>query len=156
MKKAFFYQTEIGKIGVAEENGEVTNVFFGNTVVPKEYELKETPLLSRASKEIDEYLSGTRRAFSLPLNPQGTPFEQEVWRALLTIPYGETRTYGEIAKAVGRPKACRAVGRANGLNPISIFIPCHRVVGKNGTLTGYAGGLQLKEQLLQLEQAKLA
>ena len=156
MKKAFFYQTEIGKIGVAEENGAVTNVFFGNTVVPKEYELKETPLLLLASKELKEYLSGTRRAFSLPLNPQGTPFEQEVWRALLTIPYGETRTYGEIAKAVGRPKACRAVGRANGLNPISIFIPCHRVVGKNGTLTGYAGGLQLKEQLLQLEQAKLA
>lgn len=156
MKKAFFYQTEIGKIGVAEENGAVTNVFFGNTVVPKEYELKETPLLLLASKELKEYLSGKRRAFSLPLNPQGTPFEQEVWRALLTIPYGETRTYGEIAKAVGRPKACRAVGRANGLNPISIFIPCHRVVGKNGTLTGYAGGLKLKEQLLQLEQAKLA
>ena len=100
------------------------------------------------------YFAGERRDFDLPLAPAGTDFQRAVWDALRAVPYGQTRTYGEIATAVGRPKAVRAVGQANHVNPLPIFIPCHRVVGKNGALTGYAGGLDLKRALLALESGK--
>ncbi|XCP86408.1 methylated-DNA--[protein]-cysteine S-methyltransferase [Roseburia hominis] len=113
------------------------------------------PLVTRAISQITEYLEGKRQEFTLPLAPQGTPFQQAVWRALRTIPYGETRCYSEIAQMVGNPKACRAVGMANNRNPIIILIPCHRVVGKNGSLVGYAGGLDIKEKLLELEGARI-
>ena len=151
MKKAIIYETTFGRIGIAEENGFVTNLFFKGSVAPKDFETKETPLLRRAGKQLLTYLEGKRREFDLPLRPEGTPFQQEVWQALLTIPFGQTRTYGEIAAQIGRPKACRAVGQANGLNPISIFIPCHRVIGTGNKLTGYSGGLALKKKLLNLE-----
>ena len=151
MKHAFFYQTPLGEIGIAEENGFITNLFFANTVRPKEYELLETPLLKQAEKQLADYFAGKRRVFDLPLRPEGTPFQQEVWGVLAGIPYGETTTYGEIAKRIGKPSACRAVGAANGKNPISIFLPCHRVIGTSGKLTGYAGGLEAKEFLLKLE-----
>lgn len=105
-----------------------------------------------AAGQLDEYFRGTRRIFDLPLAPQGTPFEEAVWQALLTIPYGETRSYADIARQTGRPSACRPVGRANGHNPISIIIPCHRVIGANKKLTGYTGGLSIKQHLLELEQ----
>lgn len=152
MKKACFYETAIGRIGIAEKDGRITNVFFGNTVLPGQYITEETPLLKEAVSQLKDYFSGKRKGFDLPLAPEGTPFEIKVWNALIEIPYGEIRTYGEIAEITGNPKACRAVGRANGLNPLSIFIPCHRVIGKSGKLTGYAGGVEAKEFLLDLEQ----
>jgi len=153
-KKAFFYETSIiGTVGIAEKDGAITNVFFGKTVVPKEYQQEETPLLKKAASQLDEYLSGKRTEFDLPLQPEGTVFEQSCWKALQTIPYGETRTYGQQAKLLDNPKASRAVGRANGQNPISIFIPCHRVIGANGSLTGFAGGIEVKKQLLELERS---
>ena len=109
-------------------------------------------VLKDAAGQLDEYFRGVRRIFDLPLAPQGTPFEEAVWQALLTIPYGETRSYADIARQTGRPSACRPVGRANGHNPISIIIPCHRVIGANKKLTGYTGGLSIKQYLLELEQ----
>ena len=151
MKKAFFYKTKIGKIGIAENGNAITNIFFGNTVVPKEFKEEETPLLKEGIKQLEEYFEGKRIEFDIPLETEGTEFERTVWNALLKIPYGQTRTYKQIAEQIDRPKASRAVGRANGLNPISIFIPCHRVIGSNGKLTGYAGGLELKKRLLNIE-----
>jgi methylated-DNA-[protein]-cysteine S-methyltransferase len=105
-----------------------------------------------ARQEIEEYLDGDRKSFSSPLDLRGTPFQIEVWNELLKIPYGETRSYGEIAAAVGRPRAARAVGAAIGANPLPITVPCHRVIGKNGSLVGFGGGLRLKERLLLLEK----
>ena len=104
-----------------------------------------------AVKELEEYFQGKRKAFTVPCVPKGTDFQKRVWEALIQIPYGETRTYKEIAAAAGNPKASRAVGMANNRNPIPIIIPCHRVIGTNGSLTGYAGGLKVKEYLLKLE-----
>lgn len=109
-------------------------------------------LLDRAERELSEYFAGSRRDFTVPIAPAGTPFQQEVWAALRTIPYGETRTYGQIAAAIGRPRACRAVGMANNRNPVAIVVPCHRVVGSTGALTGYAGGLDAKALLLRIER----
>ena len=151
MKKAYFYDTMYGRIGLAQNEQGLTNVFFRRTVAPKVYELEETPLLDEAARQMQEYFAGRRREFQLPLVPEGTPFELSVWKALCTIPYGEIRTYRQIAQQIGRPTACRAVGHANGLNPVSIFIPCHRVIGTSGKLTGYAGGLDMKEKLLRME-----
>ena len=108
-------------------------------------------MTDRAAVQLEEYLNGKRRHFDLPLRPQGTEFQRSVWNALLTIPYGETRSYKEIAQAVENPKAFRAVGMANNKNPISIFIPCHSVIGSSGSLVGYGGGLELKKRLLELE-----
>ncbi len=111
----------------------------------------DAPLLAEAVRQLREYFSGSRAAFDLPLAPEGTGFQKRVWKALLEIPYGETRTYGQIAAAVGNPKGGRAVGMANHNNPIPIVIPCHRVIGANGALTGYGGGLDIKRKLLELE-----
>lgn len=153
MKRAVFCDTPMGKIGITEENGAITNVFFGNTVMPQDFVLEQTPLLKRACAQLTEYFSGARTAFDLPLCPVGTAFECACWQALQEIPYGQTRTYKQLATALGKPNACRAVGRANSRNPVSIFIPCHRVIGADGKLTGYAGGLAAKEYLLKLEGA---
>jgi methylated-DNA-[protein]-cysteine S-methyltransferase len=109
------------------------------------------PILVEAGQQIGEYFAGTRKVFTVPLDFHGTDFQKSVWAALLAIPYGETRSYAEIARAVGRPTAFRAVGAANGRNPISIIAPCHRVIGTNGALAGFAGGLKAKELLLGLE-----
>lgn len=111
----------------------------------------EAPLRP-AMQQLDEYFAGERRDFDLPLQPEGTPFQQSVWRALCDIPYARTESYGGLAKRIGRPRAMRAVGAANGLNPLPIVIPCHRVIGANGSLTGYGGGLPIKQQLLALER----
>jgi methylated-DNA-[protein]-cysteine S-methyltransferase len=110
-------------------------------------------LLERARRQLAEWFAGERTVFDLPLRPGGTPFQLEVWRALAEIPFGETRTYGEIAARLGRPSAARAVGAANGRNPVSIVVPCHRVIGAGGALTGYAGGLERKRWLLGHERA---
>lgn len=114
--------------------------------------LNETPLIRKAAKQLNEYLAGKRKAFDLPLEPEGTPFQKAVWKALTGIPYGSTRTYKDIAESIGNPKACRAVGMANNKNPIAILIPCHRVIGTDGKLVGYAGGLDIKKKLLELEK----
>lgn len=109
------------------------------------------PGLAPVSSQLQAYFRGTLRSFDMPLDMRGTPFQREVWQALTAIPFGETRSYGQIAAQIGRPKAVRAVGAANGANPVPIIVPCHRVIGSNGKLTGYAGGLALKQQLLALE-----
>ena len=108
--------------------------------------------LAQALTQLREYFDGTRQEFDLDLDPDGTPFQKEVWAALQRIPYGITTSYGELAKSLGRPSASRAVGAANGKNPIAIVVPCHRVIGKDGSLTGYAGGLTVKRALLELEK----
>jgi methylated-DNA-[protein]-cysteine S-methyltransferase len=110
-----------------------------------------TPLLREAERQLRAYFAGELRQFDLPLDPQGTPFQQQVWAALREIPYGEVRSYGQIAAAIGNPKACRAVGMANHRNPLPILIPCHRVCGSDGSLTGYGGGIERKKWLLELE-----
>lgn len=110
--------------------------------------------LKEPAEQLAAYFAGKRRRFDVPLAPHGTPFQQEVWRALCDIPYGETTSYGELAERIGRPKAVRAVGLANGSNPIAIIIPCHRVIGSNGSLTGYGGGLATKRALLELERGQ--
>jgi methylated-DNA-[protein]-cysteine S-methyltransferase len=110
--------------------------------------------LDETRRQLDKYFAGKLKAFDLPLAPQGTGFQKRVWQALLTIPYGATRSYGQQAAAIGQPNASRAVGLANGRNPISIIVPCHRVIGSNGSLTGYGGGMDRKKFLLDLEQGE--
>ena len=110
------------------------------------------PLLQEAKRQLDEYFAGKRKTFDLPLAPSGTPFQRSVWNALRNIPYGQTRSYQDLAQAVGRPNACRAVGSANAKNPLPILIPCHRVVRSDGSTGGYAGGTKLKQILLELEK----
>jgi methylated-DNA-[protein]-cysteine S-methyltransferase len=114
------------------------------------------PVLREAERQLKEYFAGKRTSFDLPLDFQGTDFQKRVWKALLKIPFGETRSYAQIARTLGKPTAMRAVGAANGKNPISIIAPCHRVIGKDGTLTGFAGGLKAKAHLLALEQSERA
>jgi methylated-DNA-[protein]-cysteine S-methyltransferase len=109
------------------------------------------PILQKAETQLGEYFSGARREFSVPLDLRGTEFQKKVWRALLTVPFGQTRSYGEIARQIGNPNGSRAVGAANGRNPVSIIVPCHRAIGANGSLTGFAGGLETKRFLLALE-----
>lgn len=114
-------------------------------------ERNDHPVLLKTARQLEDYFQGRLSDFSLPLEFEGTEFQKKVWHALLTIPFGETRSYQQIADQIGNPKAVRAVGAANGRNPISIIAPCHRVIGANGTLTGFAGGLKVKEFLLRLE-----
>lgn len=113
-----------------------------------------TPLLERVADQLAEYFAGERHAFDIPLAPKGTPFQQRVWDALVELPYGTLCSYGDLARKLGRPSASRAVGAANGKNPIAIVVPCHRVIGSNGQLTGYAGGLPIKKWLIEHEQAR--
>lgn len=145
-----FCHTPLGRMLLAQEEEGLILVEFDATPL-KNWQQADTPLLVQAKAQLSEYFAGTRQEFTLPLSPKGTPFQQKVWAALQTIPYGQTRSYGEIARQIGSPKAARAVGMANHHNPIAILIPCHRVVGQNGALTGYAGGLDRKKALLQLE-----
>jgi methylated-DNA-[protein]-cysteine S-methyltransferase len=162
--------TTIGELTlVADENGAITGVEFGareaaangasdtagdragETAASAATNPEATAALEAAAAQLREYLAGERTDFDLPLRPQGNEFELAVWAELLQIPYGETTSYGEIARRIGHPGAARAVGRANGRNPIAIVVPCHRVIGSDGSLTGYGGGLDLKRALLTLE-----
>lgn len=153
MGNVYYYETGLGTIGIAEANGGITHLFFEGEAFPeKEYRKEETPLLTEAGRQLTEYFEGKRRDFDLPLAPAGTEFMLRVWKALQEIPYGETRSYKEIAAAVGNGNACRAVGLANNRNPIAIVIPCHRVIGTDGSLVGYGGGLDKKAYLLKLEK----
>ena len=155
MRNKFIYNTPIGKLVIFENGKAITNLdFYENksTLTGIACEIKETALLKSAAMQLKEYFEGQRTQFDLPLEPAGTDFQKAVWQALVGIPYGETRTYKEIAAKIACPKGCRAVGMANNKNPIAIIIPCHRVIGSNGKLVGYAGGLDIKEKLLKLEQ----
>jgi len=150
----FFYESEIGRIGITEKDGRITNVYITDDKLPKDMEICETPVLIEAAEQLKGYFAGELKEFSLPLEPSGTAFMKRVWSALCGIPYGKTATYKEIAEKVGVPKGARAVGLANNRNPIAIFIPCHRVIGADGSLTGYRGGLEIKKRLLELEKTK--
>jgi methylated-DNA-[protein]-cysteine S-methyltransferase len=150
------YQTVLGCFIIAASNEAVTAIRFGD--MPDFYrnslggDKGQNKLTGMAAKQIEEYIAGKRKRFELPLLPEGTAFQKLVWRELVKIPYGETRSYRQIASQTGNAAASRAVGMANNKNPIPIIIPCHRVVGSNGSLTGYAGGLELKKHLLELEE----
>lgn len=146
------FDTPLGPMGLAEEDGAIIRLYLPGQGVPR-IVTHETPLLLEGKRQLTEYFAGKRKEFDLPLNAEGTEFRKKVWQTLTKIPYGETITYGELARRVGNPRAARAVGGANHHNPISILIPCHRVVGADGSLTGYGGGLELKKALLALEQA---
>lgn len=151
MEHVYFYESKLGKIGIGADEVGVSEIYFVQNEKETTKEIKETPLIKEAAKQLTEYFNGDRKEFSFPLHMKGTKFQTSVWEALINIPYGETRSYKEIAMAVGNEKACRAVGLANNKNPIVIVVPCHRVIGSNGALVGYGGGLHIKEYLLQLE-----
>ena len=135
-----------GTFHIVSDGTAITALYTGTQM-----ETSPCPLLEEAARQLTEYADGTRESFDLPVAPTGTAFQQAVWAALRTIPYGQTRTYGDIAAQIGNPKATRAVGIACNKNPILMVIPCHRVIGKNGSLTGFGAGLELKETLLNLE-----
>jgi len=160
MKTHFFYKHPIlpCNLIITEENNAICGLSFckANCKTKKNSAKitagKETPLIKNAVKQLDEYFNKKRKNFELPLSLNGTEFQLKVWGALQKIPYGETCSYGELAKMIGNSKASRAVGMANNKNPIAIIIPCHRVIGADGSLTGYAGGLNIKKILLELEK----
>lgn len=154
------YDFEIGKLAICEENGKIVLV---NVVKTKEdiEEMaknsiqKETSLIKNTKQQLDEYFAGKRKKFDIPIKLDGTDFQIKVWKELLKIPYGETCSYLDIAKCIGNPKASRAVGMANNKNKIIIIVPCHRVIGSNKKLVGYACGLDVKKKLLELERENL-
>jgi methylated-DNA-[protein]-cysteine S-methyltransferase len=149
--------TPIGELVVtADPDGAVTALYLPNRRPDTRDWIRDDALLEPAVRQLREYFAGERTEFQLPLRPQGAPFQLQVWEALLKIPYGETASYGEIAREIGHPTAFRAVGAANGQNPIAIIVPCHRVIGSNGSLTGYGGGLPTKRALLDLEAGRAA
>lgn len=148
MKKIFYYDTYAGRIGIAEEDGAITHLIFSE----RDWTVEETDLIKETKRQLDEYFAGKRKEFDIPTRLEGTEFQKRVWEELRKIPYGKTVTYKDIAEAVGCQKGFRAVGLANNRNPISIIYPCHRVIGSNGSLTGYGGGLDVKEKLLELER----
>ena len=152
MKKVFFYDYPIGTVGIAEDGGGVSRVFFCGEKKLPDFAVAETPLIAKAAAQLAEYFAGRRTEFTVPLALRGTDFQLSVWQVLQTIPAGETRSYGEVAALIGNAKASRAVGMANNRNPVAIIVPCHRVIGSDGGLTGYAGGLPIKQQLLELEK----
>ncbi len=151
MKNTFFYDTEIGRMSISDNGTEIISMEVAEDIGECTSNIYETELIRKAYEQLTEYLCGRRTSFELPLNPEGTEFQKKVWDALCNIPYGETRSYKQVAEAVGNPKASRAIGMANNRNPIMIFIPCHRVIGADGSLVGYGGGLHIKEKLLFIE-----
>ncbi len=153
MQKYAYYACPYGWVEIGYEDEKIVSISSKEEQKPgPNQEGVHSELSDRAFAQLSEYFEGKRRTFDLPLKLNGTKFQVAVWRALLDIPYGETRSYQEIASAVGNPKACRAVGMANRNNPIWIVVPCHRVIGADGRLTGYAGGVEMKRSLLELEQ----
>ena len=148
----YSYETKLGSVTIVEEDGALLAITTHRTY---ESIKQETLLIKEVYRQLSEYLIGERKYFELPLNPKGTEFQRQVWQALCDIPYGETRSYKQIAEAIGNPKAVRAVGMANNRNPLLIVIPCHRVIGANGKLIGYGAGIEMKEYLLKLEKSLL-
>ena len=157
--KRYFYKmvdSPVGRLKLVASDAGLAAILWendrpGRVQLPIEAEDRRHPVLVETERQLQEYFSGRRTAFALPLDVAGTVFQRQVWQALLTIPFGETRSYGQIARQIGKPAAVRAVGAANGANPIAVFLPCHRVIGADGSLTGYGGGLELKRALLSLE-----
>lgn len=145
--KKFTYKTSICNLTIQETDSKISAISFNEV----EGLTEETELIKETYKQLCEYFEGKRKVFDIPLLIKGTDFQMKVWKSLQQIPYGETVSYGEIAKSIGNPKGSRAVGNANNKNKIAIIIPCHRVIGTNGNLTGYAGGLDVKKQLLSIE-----
>lgn len=146
-----YLKTPLGWLEIAASQGHLQHILFVDEPV---HGASSDSLLTEAKQQLEQYFAGKRTDFELPLAPKGTEFQIKVWQALLTVPYGETCSYLDIAQTLGDHKAVRAVGAANGKNPLSIVVPCHRVIGKNGKLTGYAGGLSRKAWLLQLESGQ--
>lgn len=147
-----YLTTEIGTLGITEKDGAITHLYLPEEVMPLGYIETITPTLEEARRQLQQYFQGQRKTFDLQLSMSGSEFMIKVWQSLLTIPYGETRSYGDIARLIGNKNAGRAVGMANHRNPISIIVPCHRVIGSDGKLVGYGGGLKLKAYLLELEK----
>lgn len=145
------FHTPLGTLEITETNNAIVSIRFMDDA-PTIHEAN--PLLDECCKQLSEYFEGMRKEFKLPLNPEGTEFQRSVWNLLKTIPFGQTVSYLEMAKRLGDPKVIRAAGTANGRNPIAIIIPCHRVIGSDGSLTGYAGGLGRKQWLLEHESAQ--
>ena len=143
------FDSPVGRLCVTEQDGAITCLDWGGTP-----EGEETPQLAEARAQIAEYFAGTRTAFDVPLDLRGTDFQVAAWRALADIPHGTTVSYGEQARRIGRPSAVRAIGAANGRNPVPVVLPCHRVVGADGSLTGFGGGLEVKRALLDHERAQ--
>ncbi len=146
----------LGKLALTSDGKHLTGIHFprrdGRPAIERAWQRGDAaPVLVQARAQLAEYFAGRRTRFDLPLQPEGTPFQQSVWRALSKVPFGRTSTYGALAAAIGRPTAARAVGAAAGANPLAIVVPCHRIIGADGTLTGYAGGLARKTKLLALE-----
>ncbi|MDR1303361.1 MAG: methylated-DNA--[protein]-cysteine S-methyltransferase [Puniceicoccales bacterium] len=156
MQNVCIYKTEIGRIAIATEGSFLTNIFYKRRLyLLKKCEFfgRETEDMKNIFKQIEEYLRGERKIFDVQMALRGTDFQKKVWEQLLGIPYGETRSYKEIARQIGVPKGARAVGMANNKNPIPLIVPCHRVIGAAGDLVGYGGGLDLKQKLLALENS---
>ena len=151
MTYQYSYETTLGSVTFLEEDGALLAISTHRSWDGAE---QETPLIKEAYHQLTEYLQGERKTFDLPLRMKGTDFQISVWKALCDIPYGETRSYKQIADAIGNPKAVRAVGMANNRNPLLIVVPCHRVIGANGKLVGYGAGIEKKEFLLRLEKSK--
>ena len=149
----FVYQTPLGRVSIQARGDAITRIALG----PCEFEgaLRATSVTNKAATQIQEYLAGKRQAFELALAPEGSDFQLDVWRELVEIPYGTTRTYGQVAEALGKPTAFRAVGGAANRNPILLAIPCHRVVGADGSLVGFASGVHVKRYLIDLEASSL-
>ncbi|QPJ85270.1 methylated-DNA--[protein]-cysteine S-methyltransferase [Sarcina sp. JB2] len=154
MKNMIYYKSPIGNLIIVEEENTIIKLCFKEQEITNIKDVREfeTPLLKKAKKQLEEYFEGKRKKFDLALRLNGTSFQNKVWKALLNIPYAKTCSYKDIAKNIGNENASRAVGNANNKNPLPIFIPCHRVIGSNGKLIGYAGGLDIKIKLLELER----
>ncbi|MEG1432033.1 MULTISPECIES: methylated-DNA--[protein]-cysteine S-methyltransferase [Eubacterium] len=147
----YSYETPLGTLTIQDDGIGIARVHWDVEEKNKKGENQETELIKRAFNQLMEYFGGSRKTFDLPLRLRGTAFQKKVWQVLRQIPYGETWTYQQVADAIGNSNASRAVGMANNRNPVAIIVPCHRVIGSNGRLTGYAGGIELKKQLLQME-----
>jgi methylated-DNA-[protein]-cysteine S-methyltransferase len=158
MKCYCYCDSPIGRMLLVGEKGVLTELHFPNSTrelqIPATWQ-KDEGCFQETLRQLQQYFAGERREFDLPLAAKGTLFQQRVWQELCRIPYGQTANYGAIAERIGNPKACRAVGMANRKNPIPIIIPCHRIIGKDGSLTGFGGGLDVKQQLLDLERESL-
>ena len=148
------WESPVGALTLAGDESGLQQLLFGARPPEPDW-IEDRAAMAEAVRQLRAYFGGELEAFDLVLAPKGTPFQLSVWKRLCEIPFGETISYGELARRIGNPKACRAVGLANGLNPIAIIVPCHRVIGSNGKLTGYGGGLPIKEKLLALERKQL-
>jgi len=155
MKNLCYINSPVGSLGIIEDKRKIAGIFFKNgKKAPKpgaDLIMGETPLIRKTAAQLEEYFNGKRKTFDVPLFLEGSVFQLNIWKVLQKIPYGETRSYKEVASMAGNAKACRAAGMANNRNPIAIVVPCHRVIGADGSLTGYGGGLEKKRYLLELE-----